>query len=231
MVTLRGSVIVATLMMVGSRADAQVATSTFDTDRDGWVVTDLSVDDTHVVKASYIPVFIIPGGNPGGYVSITDPSGSAVNYWSAPPKFLGNVASAYNNNLSFDIRDTVTGVFNVHDDVVLIGGGIALALRFISASDQWTHHDVLLAETAGWKKGNGSGPAATAADFHTVLSSLDALYIRGDLYEGTDTSGLDNVVLGGVPTSPCWADVNRDGKVDLRDVVRVMRVWAGLDLC
>ena len=210
---------------------AQIATSTFDTDRDGWLIADLSVDDTHVVKNNFVPVFVSPGGNPGGFISMLDPTGTAVWYWKAPPKFLGNVSSAYGKNLSFDNKDSITGVFNEHDDVVLIGGGITLALRFINASDQWTHHDVLLTEAGAWKKGNGSGPLATAGDVHAVLAALDALYIRGDLFEGADTGGLDNVVLGGVPTSPCWADVDHSGAVNMIDVVKVLRVVAGLDPC
>ena len=50
------------------------------------------------------------------------------------------------------------------------------------------------------------GPAATAADFATVLDSVTILRIRGEYYNGvTETTGLDNVVLTAVPEPETWA--------------------------
>src|SRR5688572_24152831 len=67
-------------------ANAQV-TSTFDTDADGWTL----INDNDNVTATLI--HNTSGGNPGGYISAdlaTDLYPAF--FWTAPAKFLGNLA-------------------------------------------------------------------------------------------------------------------------------------------
>ena len=167
---------------------AVLASSTFDTDAEGWTVIADADGPTHHST----------GGNPDGYISAADRGEGGFWYWDAPAKFLGNKASAYGETLRFDLRQSTTELQFDADDVVLIGGGITLTFDTPdNPGTDWTSYSISLTETAGWLNA-ATGFSPTAPEMQAVLADLTALQIRGEFSEGMDIGGLDNVVLEGV---------------------------------
>lgn len=188
-----------------------IASSTFDSDRDGWLIKDLSfpaVGSPPPVLGTYTPTFNPTGGNPGGHVSIHDPSGN-VFYWYAPSKFLGDQSAAYGGTLQYDLAVTVDGSpSGFHqEDVVLVGAGLTLVYDtgfspLPTTGVSWNSFSIGLTETE-WRRDGLGGSAATQADMQAVLGSLTDLYIRGE-YLGSlnDVGRLDNVVLSSPAAVP-----------------------------
>lgn len=169
--------------------------STFDTNNEGWRV----IGDAQ--GGSGIPTYVSTGGNPGGYISAQDDVTFGTWYWQAPAGFLGNMTIMYGRNLSFELKQSSTSNPFLADDVILSGNNMNLV--FDTPTDpglQWTQYTVNLSETAGWKK-QIDGTSPTRAEMQAVLASLTGLQIRGEFQEGPDTGGLDNVVLGSVPSN------------------------------
>jgi hypothetical protein len=84
-------------------------------------------------------------------------------------------------------------------DIILVGGGLTIMADVGSnppvSSSTWTSYAIGLDETSGWHIGNLQGSAPSLEEFLTVLGDLQAIYIRGEYYSGTDTAKLDNVKL------------------------------------
>lgn len=187
------------LIALSSTASAAVpalASSTFDSDTEGW---------TFLNDARYF-AWSPTDGNPDGHIHGTDIGNDQTWYYVAPDAFLGNKLAALNGTLSYDmLQDRATGQYDAAD-VILIGNGVALVWEFdYNPAETWTHFSVTLNPSAGWRVGDPLGDHATDDDFHTVLSDLSALYIRGEYRNltGFDNSGLDNVVLlAGVVPEP-----------------------------
>jgi hypothetical protein len=158
--------------------------STFDTDAEEWS----KWGDGNAI------VYHSTGGNPGGYVSVTDMGGGAYWYFKAPAKFLGNVSTAY--ALEFDLNPNFTGSGENQPDVYLRGQGILLVYNCSApTANVWNHYSIPLDASAGWQIGTLSGTLATAAELQTVLTDVDTLLIRGEFSIEMDTGGLDNVAL------------------------------------
>ncbi|MCC6460323.1 MAG: gliding motility-associated C-terminal domain-containing protein [Saprospiraceae bacterium] len=163
--------------------------SRFDTGDDGW----RAIGD----PVSAIPTWFANGGNPGGWLRSVDASTGGTWQWSAPTKFLGNKCTAYGNFLRFDLTASDFNTGNNQPDVTLVAGPVRLVFNTpVNPATTWTHYDILLSETAGWRLGNLNGQVPTAAQFRSALSNLTGLQIRGEfLSSADDTGGLDNVVL------------------------------------
>jgi len=184
----------AALVLVGAlavsaaaAAAVTVASSTFDSDADDWTV----------FGAAQGPNYHATGGKKGGYVSATDPpNSSGTSYWRAPAKFLGSVGQALNGKLSYDIRDIGPGATFADPDVSLQSAGLVLEYRQKKRpkGKSWAHFVVKLNGKKGWVDGS-TGLKATPQQMQTVLSSLDALLIRGEFRNGPETLDIDNVVL------------------------------------
>ncbi len=188
-------------LATSASADA-IAFSTFDTNAEGWNA--VSVNGTHQVVGTAARNHTPTGSNPGGAIFGSDFS-SGTWYFNAPSAFLGNVSSAYNGSLSFDMRRSGGTLFNAAD-VVLVGGlpGNLITLTFDIANaptSAWTSFDVWLNES-GWRVGTLTGPPATAEQMQAVLGALSALRIRGEFGSGADTEHLDNVSLNSGPPEP-----------------------------
>lgn len=211
------AVFVAIVLVLIAFAPAQasiIASSTFDSNAQGWVGRDLNlgVSPPYPVVSTYSLTWSATGGNPGGHVSIVDPSGFWI-YFSAPAAYLGNQSAAYGGSLSFDIAATTSGLPNFNDpDVILVGpGGLTLVydVPFTpppSTTVNWSSFTVNLNET-NWRVGTLTGPLATQAQMQTVLGSLSALYIRAEYFVGlAETGYLDNVILraGFIPEPASW---------------------------
>jgi hypothetical protein len=180
--------------LVASQSQADIASSDFAADSDGWA---LSGD-----PATPAPTYIATGGNPGGYIRGTDAVLNNTWYFDAPAKFLGNASASYGFTLTFDQR--ANGFGNAPfdwDDVVLTSPGLSLFYDITAPMPQigaWTGYSVPLSEGPGWSLGSlGAGGVPTQVQFIQVLSNLTSLRIRGEFFSGIDTGDLDNVVLNG----------------------------------
>lgn len=170
-----------------------LAVSTFDADAEGWTVTG------DAQGGSPTPNWVPSGGNPGGYVSATDDENGDRWYWQAPAKFLGNISDAYGYTLRFDLRQSAPTQQRDAPDVVLKGpGGTFYFDTPNNPGTTWTSYAVVLSETSGWTKSDGSIP--TQAEMKALLSDVNTLRIRGEYRSGPDTGDLDNVILDGVKT-------------------------------
>ena len=163
--------------------------SHFDTGDEGW----RAIGD----PVSAVPTWFANGGNPGGWLRSVDASTGGTWQWNAPAQFLGNKCTAYGNFLRFDLTASDFNTSANQPDVTLISGPIRLVFNTPqNPATTWTHYDVLLSETAGWRLGNLNGQVPTAAQFRSALSNLTGLQIRGEfLSSADDQGGLDNVVL------------------------------------
>ena len=170
-------------------------TSDFNATNDGWIATGASGNAA---------TFNAAGGNPGGYVRATD-VGAAYWYFNAPPKFRGNVCSAYNRNLKFDLaQETPGGVVNTLPDLILVGNGITIVYDAPTPAiyPAWTSYSITLNELSGWKVGSLFGTLADKDTIKSVLCNLTSLSIRGR-FSGSLLSGtLDNVILETLPPTP-----------------------------
>ncbi len=192
------SIAAASLLLASTPALAWVE-STFDNGLDGWVAVDLPWPDPGAPPQAlntYVPDYEASGGNPGGYISLQDPSAGPVFYWRAPADFLGDRGDAYGQQLRFDLASSGSMTLVEQEDVVLVGAGLTLVYHLPSYPlPTFTTYSIPLDET-GWRHDNDVGAAASAADMQAVLSALEALYIRGEYLDGGNETGyLDNVVL------------------------------------
>jgi len=175
----------ALLLGVSNLVAQTTVTSTFDSNLDGWTIEGLASG----------PTFVSAGGNPGGYIYGEDAGGDDW-YFKAPTKFLANQSVAYGGSLSFDLRQYYTSSPYDTDDIIIEGGGLRIVFDTPNnPGTTWTHYQVQLTETAGWKKNSLSGTAPTAAEIKTVLGSITKLLIRGEYQNGADKCDLDNVIL------------------------------------
>jgi hypothetical protein len=166
--------------------------STFDAHDDDWQVAGDAEDGRQT------PQYLTTGGNPGGHIAANDDVAGGVWYWSAPQKFLGNQAAAYQKRLSFDLKQSTLNSQFDEADVMLVGAGQTLVLDLANnPGTDWTSYSVMLSESANWKRGDLAGESATSADLRAVLGDLTQLWIRGEYVTGSDTGSLDNVIFGG----------------------------------
>lgn len=185
------------LMIFNLPGIAQI-TSNFNTENDGWIVTDQSGGSAHTV--TYNPT----GGNPGGYLS-TSVSLSTSMYWRAPAKFLGgHCQNSYGSNLRFDLQLAGPGsIINgsaIYGHVRIscsYGYTIVMDLSTVPALiPAWTSYTVKLDESTTWRKANNSGPIATHREVVDALSSITVLEIVAQAAFGSDPEvNIDNIVL------------------------------------
>lgn len=168
--------------------DLTIASSTFDTDADGWTFvgngTGLSWQST--------------GGNPGGHISIQDPGPGDQLFWAAPPKFLGDRSAALGGYLLFDLSASVPSSPVFREQIRLRGGGLVLS-AFVdnivpAVFPQWSSFRCIRLDTSTpWLL--PSANRASEAQIASVLGSLLAIEIRADFDPGAETTRLDNVLL------------------------------------
>jgi alkaline phosphatase D len=207
----------------------QIAQSTFDSNRDGWLVVDRT-SGLFDVRGTRTPTWRSAGGNTGGFIEATDnPLTPPVDwYWHAPDKFLGDQSTAYGGRLEYDIiSDLRSTPVSLKHGVILIGGGVTnfASLGRIPPANRWTNFSVDIRAGAPWTNAATSLPA-TEAEMRQALSALEVLDISGEFGDGGDTGGIDNVKL--YPACPpstirvseveiCWQSIlNARYRVDYR---------------
>lgn len=186
-----------------AQAGPVLASSTFDTDAQGW--TAAAVDAGSWSVAGPATAAFNGEGNPGGSLRVADPD-SWWTYFVAPAAFLGDKSAAFGGSLSFDSRYVTPGDSNANEaDVVLKGAGLTL-LRDLTGTlpVTWTHFDVSLNASGAWRVGNTfSGAIATDAQILAVLTGLDALWINAEHFTPVkEVIALDNVVLAAPVPEP-----------------------------
>lgn len=171
------------------------ATSTFDSDAEGWSAQG-DIEGPLTWSAT--------GGNPGGNVFIDDLTTGGVTYFVAPALFHGNFAGAFGTQLTFDLMQRYPGGANQFndEDVILTGGGLTVVYDTANnpVNNGWTSYSVPLSPT-GWRLNTLSGSAPTEEQFLAVLSNLSSLRIRAEYQTGADVGYLDNVALVPEPTT------------------------------
>lgn len=202
--------LLSSLAAFAARADV-LAESRFELDSNGW---HLDGD-----PSTFIPQWLESAGNPGGCAKATDNAEGVLVWWAAPPSFLGEKTGAYGGTLEFDMQRSNAAAWDFAD-VRLYGANSVLVIDAgpNPAVGTWTHFEVSLLETGGWRLDSLAGAAPSAEQFRAVLADLHSLQIRGEFSDGADSSWLDNVVLTG--DAPCHidGDVNNDGVVNLSDL-------------
>lgn len=177
--------------------------SSFDANAEGWSVVsfnNLSANN-YGVMGTYPVTYNAIGGNPGGYISSTDPDVGDFTF-SAPAAFLGDVSAQ--KRLSYDLIYQ-QGATNYHTtDVLLLGNGTRLLWRSspdIVPGPSWMSAVADFTPSSNWHVGVTTGPIPTPADFQGVLGNLTGLYIRGEFDASlpAELTGIDNVRLSAVP--------------------------------
>lgn len=193
---LRCYILLVLCMLLTAFSHAQI-TSTFNTDSEGWTLSDNNNNDPQTVN--HFPA----GGNPGGYVSATKASSSQPYFWTSPAKFGGNVSYfSYGQELTFDLQvDHVASVHSGVGDVqIKLSTGAILVLNlpsFPAQAPAWSSYTIRLDETAGWRVSSPVGPLATKAQILQYLSSVASFRVNIKYNSGvsTFTGAIDNVEL------------------------------------
>lgn len=162
---------------------------------DGWSFTE---DGTNLVR-------VATGGNPGGFLQVTDLGLGGVIFFNAPAKFLSDRTAAYGGTLAFDEQQSIGDRQTVSDipEVLLIGNGVTLTFDTPNSNNpavtpNWSSYSVRLLASAGWID-DDTGLAATETQMQSALANVTALQIRAEYSSTLDVDGLDNVVLASVP--------------------------------
>ena len=191
-------ILVTILGMVNASSSANIISSTFDTDVDGWSVTD-------VINGGHWDIdWSSTGGLPDGHIYKADvgPGGTV---FSAPLKFLGDKMDYLGETISFDIKNNVADYEggDVYWNLMLVGEGINIVNwgPYPKEANVWVHVDALLNyENWTYAKDTWRDPIAEV-DFLKVINDVDAVYIHADWGWGLDTSSVDNFVLIPEPIS------------------------------
>jgi Ca2+-binding RTX toxin-like protein len=174
-------------------------TSTFDTDIEGWSF----IADVREFRHA------IDGGNPGGYLEGVDYTTGETWYFVAAEKYLGDKSAYFGGSLSFDLKQSeLSSQFN-NDDVVLIGSTVTIVHNILRPETDWTSYTLNLDTRADWRIGSETGEVATEAQIQEALASLQTLRIRGEYVSGSDTGGLDNVVLQSANVATVYSTPDR----------------------
>ena len=185
-------------MFVGA-ANGSTITTTFDTDRDDWMVADLvqPFNGLPMLAHDYTPSWTGGRGLPPGCIQQAEISGN-VWYFSAPAKFLGDRSASLYGTLTWDlaVNPSSQGGTNTFEQLILHDGTNAL-YYFDTGPGQangWRHYSVPLVG-ASFRVGSRTNSPATDLQLQMVLTNLRALYILGDWVEGSEVGYLDNVMM------------------------------------
>jgi len=186
------SAILGIFIVFGAPAHATViATSTFDSDADGWTWDPINDPPFSWQSA---------GGNPGGYIQFDDSvhTNQVGAFIHAPAKFLGDWLSLGVSELSYDSNIFRIGAINiVGRHVVNLSGPGGDATWLGPAPDPATPWKLITVpvDEASWTVNTGS--------WNAILSNVSDLSLFMELYNNTmppgDLTGVDNISLNAVP--------------------------------
>lgn len=190
------------LLLVCGAVYADVS-STFDTDIDGWTVVDM-IDSGGPYEPPigyYTPIWVSTGGDPGGYLSASDPSSYAFGF-GAPSKYLGDKSSYYGGSFNFSFRCTQSN-WTKDNVVIFVGANKVIVSEIAMPLLNWSSRTIKLVES-NFKYNNKNGAVVSETDFRNVLKSLTAVRILGE-YGNTpyETTDIDTVVMKQLPIVAC----------------------------
>ncbi|MBP6390878.1 MAG: hypothetical protein KA352_08280 [Flavobacteriales bacterium] len=141
------------------------------------------------------------GGNPNGYITLTEPGGANTDWFQAPVLFLGDRSGMYGGVLEFDIKTN-----NVSTDstvslshVQLDGPNTTILTNIQLPSLAWSSRSIPL--SAGHWRIN-STTLATEAQIREVLDNIVGFYIRAEYRTGPEATSVDNIEM--VPGPPTY---------------------------
>jgi RHS repeat-associated protein len=189
-------------------------TSDFSTNADGW-----TANNGGEMK------FVATGGDPGGYLEVTDTANSPDFAVLAPQRFLGDLSTFDGGQLSFDLR-TISHLSGVcFDDAIPLtiestSGIAAYTIPLAKSPDSWSKFSVPL-NAATWGK--------TDKEWQRILSDVTQIRIEIEMWCSVDTSGFDNFSLiqrDGHPVT-VQVDDNRGGLDTQSFMINVSPAGAG----
>src|SRR6185295_1623248 len=153
--------------------------SIFDIGDEDWRVADLiqPFNGQPQIASFLSPIFNPTGGNPGGAIQETDPSGNAF-YFSAPSKFLGDQSSSLEGSLSWDLKMDLQASSSA-SALILSDGITALYYQDSGPSpiNAWRTYTVNLIGSS-FTVNSPTGLTASDSQLSVVLSNVEALYLR-----------------------------------------------------
>ncbi|MFO0829138.1 MAG: laminin B domain-containing protein [Phycisphaerales bacterium] len=211
----------ATLVVGGAIGVSPPIVSNFDASADGWLVRDLNCNNYAQVIGGGAITWFASGGNPGGYIRSTDPSGNCYTY-EAPSAFVGDRTEYIDGRLAWSIRTNVAD-WLPGSVVILIGAGQVLVADVPQpTTNAWLRYGVMLSAT-NFRIGSASGAQATQAQLASTMANITAIRISAEFGSeaGEETVDLDSVTLQG----PCIADLDGDGFVGATDLGILLGAW------
>ena len=175
-----------------------IVESVFDSDADGWITQDVDLANPNHppnLDANFTLDYNSSGGNPGGFISDQDPSGSFF-YFAAPSKFLGNMSIAFGGEFNFDLvisQEATTSAGN-NAGVIFVGADTTLKYGVDQPSTIFSTFSVPLNSTSDWFLYTNNAIQPTDGEILNVLGNLNAIYIREEWVSAVgETTSLDNV--------------------------------------
>jgi hypothetical protein len=198
--------LVPALLLSAGWVYAQVISSNFNTNSDGWQAY-ANADPTTTVAYS------AAGGTGGtGAIILQEPANGANDYFVAAAKFTGNLSAYYSGTLSFDFKLNPAWDSSSEAAMVILTGvynSSALSIGYLPSSGQYpnasgfTTFTFNLDTTTAWALTNGSdfvtGTLATPAQIQSIMGTVTSLRILGDWTNSQDRDLLDNVTLTAIP--------------------------------
>jgi hypothetical protein len=173
-------------------ANANGVRSTFDTNSDGWYVSNF--DGTGAASVNWT----------AGTIQTGDVYTETA--FHAPAKYNGNWSSIYGSSLSFDLTEVShdTGANSYYTAIIASGSNILYWYGGAPLPTFTTFIAPLTASDTRWRLGGSgfaptSGTTPTELQFKAILSNITRLQINAEFITGNDNSRLDNVAFGTVP--------------------------------
>ena len=213
------SLLVFAVAGLGAGASADVITSTFEADAEGWIVADGNSPENESVSTP--AMFQASGGNADGFIT-TAINWPGTAFFVAPDLFLGDQSDKFAGSVTVDRRfvqpdsaaDTNQVDYSVDLTMTGLGGAVTLAADLPMVSlVSWESFSVDLSSVGGWFHLN-SGVAATDAEILSVLGDLEDIRLRGNIRDTFGRIGTDNFSL--VPTPGAVALLAMTGLSALR---------------
>lgn len=192
-------VVFGALICFGTQAYAQVITSDFASNADGWTSDGLAPGVTYTAT----------GGNPNGYISSQTPGSIILGatrlwfpyYFYAPGKFEGNRSAYYGGGITYDISQTTTGPAVQYAAAFMANASGTTLYYYPTTPFQppsfgtWTTFTIsLTAATGEWKTTDSpTGTSATAAQIQTVLTGLSDFRLQGLYSNANVVTRIDNI--------------------------------------
>jgi hypothetical protein len=164
--------------------------STFDSGNEGWTAIDPTGDYTSSWQSSI--------GNPaGGLLGIETNAQGGDGYFTAPNNWLGNWSVYAGGTISYDLK-VIDGTSYFSDpDIQIISGSsvVSWTANVNPVGKGWVHYEIAL-----------TSANFTGGTLATILPNVTGFKIRGEVINGPEKEGFDNVmVTAAIPEPETYA--------------------------